>query len=222
LARVLEAHMAASPRFRGVRHWLNFDSKATLNGVRSDAPAGLAHDRHFREGFAELERRGLVFEAWMYFPQLPDLAALARDFPGASIVLNHAGGLLGVGPYANRAEQFEVWKRNMDELARCPNVAVKLGGFGVPRNGWKWHKRARPASSEEIAAAIEPYVRHCVERFGASRCMFESNFPPDKAGFSYTVLWNAFKRVSKGMTEGERTALFEGTAARIYSIAVPQ
>jgi len=219
VAGVLEAHVAASPRFRGVRHWLNHEAQAP--GVRSDAPAGLAYDPRFREGFAMLERHDLLFEAWLYFPQLPDLAALARDFPGTSIVINHAGGLLGVGPYADRAQQFETWRRNIDEVARCPNVSMKIGGFGVPRCGFEWHRRPRPPGSEELAEAIAPYVLHCIERLGPGRCMFESNFPPDKAAFSYTVLWNAFKRVTKPLGAAERESLFHETAARVYRLPQP-
>ena len=38
----------------------------------------------------------------------------------------------------------------------------------------------RAAVSEELAAAWRPYVEPCIEAFGPERCMFESNFPPDK------------------------------------------
>jgi L-fuconolactonase len=49
--------------------------------------------------------------------------------------------------------------------------------------------------------------------------MFESNFPVDKAGFAYTTLWNAFKRITAAWSAHERAALFHGTAARFYRIA---
>ncbi len=48
--------------------------------------------------------------------------------------------------------------------------------------------------------------------------MFESNYPVDRWGASYPVLWNAFKRLANGASAGERRALFAGTAARIYDI----
>jgi L-fuconolactonase len=65
-----------------------------------------------------------------------------------------------------------------------------------------------PASSKTLAAAWRPYIEHCIANFGVDRCMFESNFPVDKRTCSYAVLWNAFKRVAKNYSTGEKTALF--------------
>ena len=48
--------------------------------------------------------------------------------------------------------------------------------------------------------------------------MFESNFPPDKVSFSYNVMYNAFKQLSKGYSEFERAAMFYGNAVRVYRI----
>jgi len=42
-----------------------------------------------------------------------------------------------------------------------------------------------PIGSEELAAAMAPWMQYCIEQFGPERCMFESNFPPDKVSFSY-------------------------------------
>jgi predicted TIM-barrel fold metal-dependent hydrolase len=61
-------------------------------------------------------------------------------------------------------------------------------------------------------------------RFGPDRCMFESNFPVDKASVSYPVLWNTFKRIAEGYSEAEKDAMFHDTAARVYRLegaAVP-
>jgi L-fuconolactonase len=213
--RILEAHLAASPRrFRGLRHWLNNDPHAEAAGIKSGAPPGLAYDPHFRAGFARLERYGLVFDAWLYFTQLAELTDLARAFPGIAIALDHAGGLLGAGPYADRARYFDAWKDAMSELATCPNVSVKLGGMGSPRAGFGF----RNASSEELARAWSPYFLHCIDRFGPERCMFESNYPPDRGSASYAVLWNAFKRIASGFSKDEKAALFHGTAMRVYRI----
>jgi L-fuconolactonase len=218
VGEVLDAHLAASPRFRGIRHWLNWDAETTAMGLRSDAPPRQAYETAFREGYRELGRRGLSFDAWMYFPQLPDLAALARAIPEVTVVLNHAGGLLGLGPYAKRDEAFSLWHRNMKDLATCPNVTVKLGGLGVPRCGFGWHQRDRPPTSEDLASAFSPYCLESIELFGAGRCMFESNFPADKCAYSYTAIWNAFKRIARCCSDEERAALFHDTAARIYRL----
>jgi predicted TIM-barrel fold metal-dependent hydrolase len=155
----------------------------------------------------------------MFFHQLPDLVALAQAFPGIPMVAGHFGGLIGVGRYADRKAWLPQWQRNIAALARCPNVVMKLGGVGIARVGFDWHKRARPAGSEEVADAFRPYVIECIEQFGPERCLFESNFPVDKRALPYTVIWNAFKRITKGFSPSEREALFRGTAERVYRIA---
>ena len=218
VAPVLEAHLAASPqRFRGIRHSATWDASEAL---RSEAPQGLFGDRRFRRGFACLEKLGLSFDAWLYHPQLTELAELARLFPAVTIILNHIGAPLGVGPYAGkRAEVFQVWSRGIAELAKCPNVSVKLGGVGSLRSGYDWHERAVKPSSVELAKILRPYFEHCIEQFGVHRCMFESNFPPEKLANNYVNLWNAFKRITENYTVDERAALFHDTAARVYRIA---
>ncbi len=216
---VLEAQIAASPRrYRGIRYWTTWDEDPVAVQLVRTAPRGLALDRGFREGIACLDRLGLAFDAWMLFHQLPDCADLARAFPNLAIVLEHAGGLVRIGPYAGRAEVFEVWKRNLAEVAKCPNVYVKLGGAGVPRAGFGWHTRAAPPGSAQIAAAIRPWYLHAIECFGPRRCMFESNFPVDGASFSYPVIWNAFKRLTADFSPSERAAMFHDTAVAAYRL----
>lgn len=217
VAAVLEAHGAASPdRFRGVRHSTIWDASSAL---RTDAPAGLLADSQFRRGFGCLGKLNLSFDAWLYHPQLPELADLARAFPDVTIILNHIGAPLGVGPYAGkRDEVFQVWSRGIGALASCPNVFVKLGGVGSLRSGYDWHERVVKPSSAELAAALKPYFEWCIEKLGADRCMFESNFPVEKLSTSYVNLWNSFKRITEKYSAGERAALFHNTAARVYRL----
>src|SRR5436190_614302 len=151
--------------------------------------------------------------------QLPDAISLARAFPDTTIVLDHFGGPLGIGPYAGKQDEvFATWKTQIDELARCPNVVAKLGGLNMEVNGYGWEHRPLPPTSAELAQATRRYFEHTIDRFGAKRCMFESNFPVDKLSCSYTVLWNSFKRFSKGYSADERADLFYGTAARVYRL----
>jgi predicted TIM-barrel fold metal-dependent hydrolase len=49
--------------------------------------------------------------------------------------------------------------------------------------------------------------------------MFESNFPVDKSACSYTVLWNAFKRIAADFSRDEKASLFHDTAVRIYRLS---
>jgi predicted TIM-barrel fold metal-dependent hydrolase len=217
---VLEAHLAASPtRFRGVRHSAAWHPSRAIRESHSRPPPHMLTLTKFREGFARLRQYDLSFDAWLFHSQLEELVALARENPETRIILNHVGGPLGIGPYADRrSEVFAEWSRSIEALAQCENVVMKLGGLQMAISGFGWHHRARPPTSQELARAAAPYFRHCIEHFGPSRCMFESNFPVDKVSCSYTVLWNAFKIFSEAFSETERAALFSGTAQRVYRI----
>jgi predicted TIM-barrel fold metal-dependent hydrolase len=221
---LMEAEIvAAGGRLRGMRHGVATDAHDSISKYASrPVPLHQVMDPKFREGFAQLAPLGLSFESWQYHPQLPDAIDLARSFPETSIILNHVGGILGVGIYNNkRQEIFQSWKANITEMAKCPNVAVKLGGLGMVSVGYDFHEREVPPSSEDLAAAWRPYIEHCIEAFGVDRCMFESNFPPDKQSGGYNELWNAFKRITANASADEKRALYSGTAARVYKMIVP-
>jgi L-fuconolactonase len=150
---------------------------------------------------------------------LAELAAFARAVPDLTIIVNHIGGLVRIGSYAHRDDDvLPAWRRGIAAVAACPNVIMKLGGVGQHRFGFDWHARAQPIGSEELAAALSPLMQYCIEQFGPDRCMFESNFPVDKVSYSYNVVYNAFKRLSKGYSAAERAAMFHDTAARVYRI----
>ena len=222
VAPVLEALQAASPnRFRGIRHSVTWDPHPAVENTAAHKIEGQLASDEFRAGARVLARMGLSFDAWLYFPQLPELASFAKAVPDLPIILNHIGGLLRVGPYANRDEEvLATWRRGIAAVAACPNIYVKLGGVGMPRTGFDWHARSKPIGSEELAGSMAPFMTYCIEQFGPTRCMFESNFPVDKVAYSYHVMYNAFKRLTKGYSASDRAAMFHDTAARVYRIAV--
>jgi predicted TIM-barrel fold metal-dependent hydrolase len=218
---LLRAHIEAGQGlFRGIRQHASWDASDDVPKSRIDPPPHLYRDGDFREGFARLAPLGLSFDAWNFHPQIPELAALARAFPETTIVLNHLGGPLGIGPYDRRDEVFSCWQRDLSALAACANVVVKLGGIAMDLNGFGWHERDRPPTSDELAVAQRPYILHAIECFGPARCMFESNFPVEKLYVSYGVLWNAFKKIAAELSEKEKDALFRGTAERVYRLDV--
>ena len=221
VAPVLEALQAASPnRFRGIRHSVTWDPHPDVENTAAHKAEGQLASDQFRAGARVLARMGFTLEGWCYHPQLPEMAAFAKAVPEVTIVLNHVGGLLRVGPYANRnGEVMDTWRKGIAAVAACPNVVVKLGGLGMTRCGFDWHTREKPIGSEELATAMAPFLRYCIEKFTPKRCMFESNFPVDKVSFSYNVMWNAFKRFSTGYSATERAAMFHDTAAKTYRIA---
>lgn len=223
VARVIEAHIeAAQGRLRGIRHGVSRDPNFPDGIVIRPAVAGLLHDATYRKGLRTLADHGLSYDAMLYHQQLPELAEMANAIPYLPVILDHMGTKLGIGPYelAER-ETFDDWRQSMTELAQCPNVTVKLGGLGMIICGARWHEQPEPPTSEQLAAAWKPQIETCIELFGVERCMFESNFPVDKAMYSYRTLWNAFKRLTAEASPEEREALFARTAARIYAIDLP-
>lgn len=219
VAEVLQAHSQASGRFKGIRHACSWDASDQVRKSHTNPPPQLYLNKKFREGFAQLDSANLVFDAWLYHSQLPELLSLARAFPEQVIVLDHVGGPLGIGPYKDkRNEVFKVWEKNIQALSACQNVKVKLGGLGMAINGFAWHKLPLPPNSKQLAKATEPYITRCIEAFGVQRCMFESNFPVDKVSTSYGVLWNSFKRITAAYSAHEKAMLYHDNAVEVYSL----
>lgn len=223
---VLEAHIAAAGgtaatggRFRGLRHLTSWDADAALFNPAYPTTEHMMEDPGFRKGLAQLAPLGLSFDAWVFFPQLRQLAALANAFADTVIIVNHCGGIAGIGSYAGRrGEVFQQWRAGLRELAACPNVFMKVGGLGMRLSGFGFEHLARAPSSQQLADAWRPWMEGCIEAFGAARCMFESNSPVDQGSYGYAVGWNALKRIAAGASADEKNALFWGTAARAYRL----
>lgn len=215
----LAAHVeAGGGRFRGIRHATSLDADPSIRGNHVGSPAGLMGTPAFRDGLGVLAAMGLSFDAWLYHPQLGELADAARAVPDVVIILDHLGGPLGIGPYQDRAAVLEVWRASIADVASCPNVVLKLGGIGMPIYGIAWHKQERPPTSADLAGAWGDEIRFAIDQFGPQRCMFESNFPVDRKSCSYPVLWNAFKRIAEPYTPDEQRWLFHDSAAAAYRL----
>jgi len=218
---VLRAHMAVSRnRFKGIRHASGWDASEAIRNSHTNPPEKLLLDEKFRQGFALLEELDLSFDAWFYHTQMDDFIDLARAFPRVTIILDHFGGPLGIDRFADKQDEvFKQWQEKIAKVATCQNVVVKLGGINMKLNGFGWHKLPMPPGSEQLAEATAKYYLHCIDLFGADRCMFESNFPVDRDSCSYNILWNSFKRMTADLAETDRAALFHDTAVRVYRLA---
>ena len=213
---VLEAQITASPqRFRGVRHRATGREVTPIPGLPGIRPH-LLLDPEFRRGFAHLRRYGLSFEVWVFHTDLGDVAELAAAFPDTPLVLNHLGGPILADADADAI--FAAWREGIRAVAAHANVTVKLGGIQMRVNGFGWHERPDPPTSDDLIATNRRWYEYAIEQFGPQRCMFESNFPVDKSSCTYTVLWNQFKRLSAGFPTAERVAMFHDTAARFYRL----
>lgn len=217
---VFEAELEAGDgRFRGVRHLVTWDADSSLMNPLSAGPRGLLLDPQYRAGVAQLAPLHLSYDAWLFFPQLPELFDLAKSNPDIPVIINHCGGIVRIASYEDKSKEvFDRWSSSMRELAQLPNVYVKVGGLGMRINGFNFEKGERPPSSVQLAEIWKPWMLTCIETFGAERCMFESNFPVDNGSYPFNNGWNAFKRLTEHASASERKALFQGTAKKVYRL----
>ncbi len=220
LHEALAAHAAAAGGLlRGIRHAGARDPHPEALSIPGRGAEGLYADPAFRAGVALLGTMGLTYDTWHYHHQNPAFAELARAVPGTTMVLDHFGTPLGVGPYAGQREAiFSQWQRDIEAIAKQPNVVAKLGGLAMPDNGFGWNQRSRPASSDELVQAQARYYQHAMACFGPARCLFESNFPVDRRSLPYGVYWNAMKKLAAGHSAADQQAMFHDNAQRVYSL----
>jgi len=225
IEEVLGAHIeAAQGRFRGIRinvYWTmtRDNSPWTPSPVRS-----LLEEPPIFEALGCLARHDLSCDLVAFHSNLPDVARTALAFEETVFIVNHMGAPMTPDDQPDEHALARVWRGHIDQLARCQNVRMKLGGWlnpmlsrSIPSVAALRRLPVGP-SSEQTAAALRPYVNYCIERFGPDRCMFESNFPVDKNFTRYATLWNAYKRLASEYSQHERRALLGGTAAAVYRI----
>lgn len=221
VSEVLAAHVEAATgrRFCGVRHSTTWDPAPEMRLSHMSPPRGLLATKAFGEGCEALEKMGMTYDAFMFFHQLEELVPFARAHPQLTIVLNHLGGFLGIGPYkGKRGEVLSEWRAKICKVAACENVVMKVGGLGRPKAGFGWESRTEKPNSMEVYEAWKDPVSLCFDLFGPDRCIFESNFPVDGQAISYTSFVNALIRMTASLSRDERRAYFHDTAARVYRL----
>ena len=225
IGELLDRCLATAPdRFRGVRHvTVEYPDDRPFRYVMTyKPPAGILDSEGFPLALAEVEKRGLTFDAGVLDPSIGKLAKMVDRFPGLTFVLDHMGIAVGVDMSpAEKAEVFRTWSASLHALAERPNVCCKIGGLGMPTWGFGFETRDEPVGYEALAEAWRPYVETAIAAFGADRCMFESNFPPDGRSSGFVPLWNACKHIVRSASPEEKTALFSGTATRVYRLDLP-
>jgi len=215
---VVQEHIAAARgRFRGIRHIASRDSN--LEAAKRWATEDLYKNEKYRQGARTLGKLGLTQDCWHLHHQNRSFLSMARAVEGTTIILNHFASPVGIGPYAGHQDEiFAEWRRDISEIAKCPNVVAKLGGLAMPVNGVGWSERETPPTSDEVVETHRRYYLHAIESFGPERCMFESNFPVEKASVSYVIIWNAYKKMVLDFSEDEKDLLFYRTAERVYRV----
>jgi predicted TIM-barrel fold metal-dependent hydrolase len=194
----LLAHHAAFPFVRSIRHKPRANPRSGMT-----EPGGMTNSA-WRRGFAQLAPLGLRFDLQTPWWHMGEAAALARDFPDTTLIINHAGL-----PADRSAEGLAAWRTAMAQVAGCPNVCVKISGIGVPGQVW-------------TAQANGAIVRHLIEVFGVTHCMFASNFPVDSLCGSFEAIFGGFGDIVADLSDDEQDALFRRNAIRIYDMGLAE
>ena len=197
----LKRHVAFA-NVRGIRMSLSFPEKADESWRRMADRDDYMRDKQWRKGFALLSRHGLSFDLQIYDHQAPDAVTLAHDFPETTIVVEHLAW-----PIDLSEEGFERWAQRLRSLAECPNVFLKTSAIGAVFRG----------SSPDL---IRKYLRRAVAAFGADRCMFGSNCPPDTLFYGFRDLVAAYGEAFSDLSPAEQHDIFYGTALRVYRLSV--
>lgn len=217
---LLDRHVAASPLVRGVRCSAAHHPD---RGVRSWADEGLLAQPEFLRGFAAVAERGLSFEAWVYSHQLPEVVALATEYPDVTIVLDHYATPVGIfGPrgratgnsQSDRRAIFERWSDDIAAVAALPNVVAKHSGLGMAVLGW-----AGPQSTAQFRDTVAPLVVRTQELFGSDRTLWASNYPMDKPIVSLPGTIEALLEILGSAVDPQR--LLSDNARRVYRLDGP-
>lgn len=207
-ARTLDEHAAAAgDRLRGVRMILNHHPDNPALTWPQVERGDFLRDPLFAEGLRLLGERDLSFDLQCNPHQFLDAARTFGACPETPVILDHLGSFHDGEP----AQHEEIWREGMIELARLPHVHVKLSMLFFGAAGY--HENA------DKEAHVRGLVLETIERFGAHRCMFASNYPVDRiAGIDIATLYGTFSEWTMDLPEADRSALFHDTAARVYRV----
>ncbi|WPE23905.1 amidohydrolase family protein [Shinella zoogloeoides] len=196
-ARPALDRLAKYSRMRGIRQQFHWHRNPLY---RFASGPDLCRDANVRRNVARLADYGWSFDLQVFAPQMKGAAELARACPNVTFVLQHSGMPEDMG-----TEGYAAWKAELQALAREQNVVSKLSAYGtfIHRND---------------TGHIARILADTVGIFGASRCLFGSNFPIEKLWTDYGALLGAFQIAASSLDETARQAVFHDTASRVYKL----
>jgi predicted TIM-barrel fold metal-dependent hydrolase len=164
-------------------------------------PDELSEEALFRENIRRLGGTGLNFDLCVLPHQIEKAIALADLAPDVSFVLDHCG------VPDIKSGGYNAWKGPLADIARRPNVTVKLSG--LPAYG------AENWTIEDM----KPYFHHVVESFGFSRMVWGSDWPVCTLGGGLSTWVGATQALLSGVSLDDRTQLLAGNARRLWRLA---
>jgi L-fucono-1,5-lactonase len=180
-------------RLVGIRHQVEDEPDPYWMG-RADVSGGLE----------AVGRAGLVYDLLVRADGIAACVEVAAAHEDLQFVLDHAGK----PPIAGGA--LERWHDDLVELARRPNVAVKLSGLVTEASWRSW-----------TPADLAPVVDHVLDAFGTRRTMFGSDWPVCELVAGYETVVATAEALTAGLSAVERDDVFAGTASRIYALSLP-
>ncbi len=185
-------------RVRGIRHIVGrAQSEDALSGSHQ-----LLSSQTWRENLASLAVRGLSFDLQLIPQQLERAAELLSAIPDLRVVVCHCAS-----PWDQSDEGLDYWRRGLSLLAARPNTYCKISGLAMFNHQW-------------TPDSVRPIIESCIGLFGASRCMFGSNFPVDKLHKGFIDVWQTYEAIAEQYSAAEQDALFVETARSFYRLEI--
>ena len=161
-------------------------------------------DPKFVKGIQLLGELGLSYDLCVRPAELPEFVKLVDQCPGTRFILDHCGN-----PSVKfTKEQWDAWRKNMDEMAKRKHVVCKVSGFIA--NGYekgKW-------TPEELA----PVIDHTLDVFGPDRVMFGGDWPVCTLAATYREWLTALRQLIADKPVSDQKKLLLDNAAKVYGI----
>lgn len=166
-------------------------------------PSGFCLEKPFVEGIRLLGTKGLSYDLCVKHTELPNVAKLVQSCPDTRFILDHCGN-----PDLKDSSQ-EPWKKNLELVAKLPNVVVKVSGFLASAPGFGQWKM-------EQAATI---INHTLDTFGPDRVMFAGDWPVVLLAATYAEWLGTVRKVVSERPADQQKKLFHDNAIRVYRLA---
>jgi len=192
-AKAIEADLIALEKhrtFRGIRRLIEIERDYSF-----------CLEPGFVEGVKLVGGRGHSFDICVKHWGLVFAIELARRCPDVPFVLDH------IGKPGIKHGLREPWWGQMRELARLPNVVVKLSGVITEADHAHW-----------TAEQVKPYVAHAIECFGFDRTMYGSDWTVSELTHRYPQWVEILDEVIAGASAAEKKKLYRDTARRVYRL----
>ncbi len=183
------AYFARFEKLKGVRHIVQAE------------PDDYMLDEKFQRGISLLKQFDLTYDILVFPSQLPASIELVNKFPNQKFVVDHiAKPLIKEG-------KIENWKKNMESLAKSPNVMCKISGMVTEADWNSWKSKD-----------FDPYLDVIFNAFGANRILFGSDWPVCLLAAEYQQQLEIVENYISHLPNEVQDKIMGGNAINFYSI----